>query len=86
MAAILEFIADYLPEIISTAVAVSAVAIIGTGTFKVTQAINSSGQAIQNAVNIFVQILPFLVIALIAPSIIKAISSITNVFSGGGSR
>jgi len=84
MAYILDFISDYLPEIISTAVAVSAVAIIGTGTFKVTQAINSSGQAIQNAVNIFVQILPFLVIALIAPSIIKAISSITNVFSGGG--
>jgi len=84
MAFILDFISEYLPEIISTAVAVSAVAIIGTGAFKVTQAINSSGQAIQNAVNLFVQILPFLVIALIAPSIIKAISSVTNVFSGGG--
>lgn len=85
LAFVLEFLADYLPEIIASALAISSVAIIGTSTYQVTQGILQSGQAIEQSIRFFVEIMPFIILALMIPTLLRVFSSISNIFKGGGS-
>jgi len=88
LGAILDFLgllADYLPEILGGALAISGLVIIGTSTYQVTQGILSSGQAIEQAISVFVELMPFIVLALMLPTILRVFSRFFNSSSKGGS-